>query len=99
VHQTAAATRSKGSFLAAPANARRIGLLNTMVFTHQPSHLLLLLVPLMPSVEWVVAILMELRGVPACEAAGRGNLNMPGSFLAPLRAVANSRYAAAGFTR
>jgi len=46
------------SFLAAPAIARRIGLLNTMVFTHLPSNFLLLLVPLMPNVELAVVILL-----------------------------------------
>lgn len=46
------------SFLAAPALARRFGLLNTMVLTHLPSNFLLLLVPLMPDVEWAVAILL-----------------------------------------
>jgi len=46
------------SFLAAPAIARRIGLLNTMVFTHLPSNFLILLVPLMPTVEWAVAVLL-----------------------------------------
>ena len=46
------------SFLAAPPIARRIGLLNTMVFTHLPSNILLLFVPLMPNVEWAVAVLL-----------------------------------------
>lgn len=46
------------SFLAAPALARRFGLLNTMVFTHLPSNFLILLVPLMPSVEWATAVLV-----------------------------------------
>lgn len=46
------------SFLAAPAMARRYGLLNTMVFTHLPSNVLLLLVPLMPNVEWAVIVLL-----------------------------------------
>jgi len=46
------------SFLAAPAITRRIGLLNTMVFTHLPSNILILLVPLMPNVEWATAILL-----------------------------------------
>lgn len=46
------------SFLAAPAIARRFGLLNTMVFTHLPSNVLLLFVPLMPNVEWAVAVLL-----------------------------------------
>ena len=46
------------SFLAAPAIARRFGLLNTMVFTHLPSNILILLVPLMPTMEWTVVILL-----------------------------------------
>ena len=46
------------SFLAAPAMARRFGLLNTMVFTHLPSNLLLLLVPLMPNLELAVVMLL-----------------------------------------
>ena len=46
------------SFLAAPAIARRFGLLNTMVFTHLPSNFLILLVPLMPNVEWATAVLL-----------------------------------------
>jgi MFS family permease len=46
------------SFLAAAPLARRIGLLNTMVFTHLPSNVLLLLVPLAPSVEIAVGCLL-----------------------------------------
>jgi MFS family permease len=46
------------SFLAAPAIARRFGLLNTMVFTHLPSNILILLVPLMPNVELAIAVLL-----------------------------------------
>ena len=46
------------SFLAAPAIARRFGLLNTMVFTHLPSNFLILLVPLMPNLELAVAMLL-----------------------------------------
>ena len=46
------------SFLAAPAIARRIGLLNTMVFTHLPSNVLLLLVPLMPNLELAIGMLL-----------------------------------------
>lgn len=46
------------SFLGAPAIARRIGLLNTMVFTHLPSNFLLLLVPLMPNLKLAVAVLL-----------------------------------------
>jgi MFS family permease len=46
------------SFLAAPALARRIGLLNTMVFTHLPSNILLVLVPMMPTLELAVLMLL-----------------------------------------
>jgi MFS family permease len=46
------------SFVAAPAIARRFGLLNTMVFTHLPSNVLLLLVPLMPNLELAVVVLL-----------------------------------------
>jgi MFS family permease len=48
------------SFLAAPALARRFGLLNTMVFTHLPSNVLLLLVPLMPTFP-LAAVTLLLR--------------------------------------
>lgn len=46
------------SFLAAPTLARRFGLLNTMVFTHLPSNLLLILVPLMPTFPLAAALLL-----------------------------------------
>jgi MFS family permease len=46
------------SFLAAPALARRFGLLNTMVFTHLPSNLLLILVPLAPTFPLAAALLL-----------------------------------------
>jgi MFS family permease len=46
------------SFLAAPTLARRFGLLNTMVFTHLPSNLLLILVPLMPTFSLAAAVLL-----------------------------------------
>ncbi|HYM97985.1 MAG TPA: MFS transporter [Candidatus Sulfotelmatobacter sp.] len=38
--------------------ANRFGLVNTMVFSHLPSNLLLLLVPFAPSLGWAVAILL-----------------------------------------
>jgi MFS family permease len=46
------------SFLAAPKLARRFGLLNTMVFTHLPSNLLLVLVPLMPTFSLAATVLL-----------------------------------------
>jgi MFS family permease len=36
----------------------RIGLINTMVFTHLPSNILLLLVPFSPSLDWAIGLLM-----------------------------------------
>jgi MFS family permease len=46
------------SALAAGWLARRIGLVNTMVFTHLPSNVLLILVPLMPNVYSAIAVLL-----------------------------------------
>jgi MFS family permease len=46
------------SFLTAPALVRRFGLLNTMVFTHLPSNLLLILVPFMPTFSLAAAVLL-----------------------------------------
>jgi predicted MFS family arabinose efflux permease len=46
------------SALGAAALARRFGLINTMVFTHLPSNVLLLLVPLAPSATLAVALLL-----------------------------------------
>jgi MFS family permease len=46
------------SALAAGRIATRIGLLNTMVFTHMPSNILLILVPLMPSLPLAILMLL-----------------------------------------
>ena len=45
------------SFLAAPAIARRIGLVNTMVFTHLPANIFCVLVPFMPTLPLAVLLL------------------------------------------
>ncbi len=45
------------SSLLAGWTARRIGLINTMVFTHLPSNILLIFVPLMPNVSLSVTLL------------------------------------------
>lgn len=47
------------SFLAAPPLAQRIGLLNTMVFTHLPSNVLLILVPVMPNAGLAITMLLS----------------------------------------
>ncbi|MDD3179293.1 MAG: MFS transporter [Opitutaceae bacterium] len=46
------------SALMAVPLARRIGLVNTMVWTHLPSNLLLMCVPLMPTFGWTVVMLL-----------------------------------------
>jgi len=53
--------------------AGRIGLINTMVFTHLPSNLILLLVPFSPNLTWALALLllrfsMSQMDVPARQA-------------------------------
>jgi MFS family permease len=46
------------SALTAARVAARIGLINTMVFTHIPSNILLILVPLMPNLPLAIAMLL-----------------------------------------
>lgn len=47
-----------GSSITASRFGARFGLLNTMVFSHLPSNILLMLVPLMPSLGWAIAVLL-----------------------------------------
>ncbi len=47
-----------GSSVVSGRLAGRIGLLNTMVFTHLPSNVLLALIPLMPTLELAIAMLL-----------------------------------------
>ncbi|MEP6997551.1 MAG: MFS transporter [Betaproteobacteria bacterium] len=46
------------SYLVAVRIANRIGLINTMVFTHLPSSVLLLLMPFVPDLTWVIVLLL-----------------------------------------
>jgi MFS family permease len=46
------------SYLVAVRIANRIGLVNTMVFTHLPANVLLLIIPFVPSLAWVIALLL-----------------------------------------
>jgi MFS family permease len=46
------------SALIAPKIAERIGLVRTMVFTHLPSNVLLILVPLMPTLRLAIVVLL-----------------------------------------
>ncbi len=54
----AAGLLQAASYLVAAKVAGRIGLLNTMVFTHLPANVLLMLIPAMPSLELAVACLL-----------------------------------------
>lgn len=79
------------SFLAAAPVAKRIGLLNTMVFTHLPSNVLLMLVPLVPGFWPAVATLLVRNLLSQLDVPTRQSYTM---------AVvdADERSAAAGFT-
>lgn len=79
------------SFLAAARVARRIGLLNTMVFTHLPSNVMLLLVPLMPGLELAVAMLLARHLLAQLDVPTRQSYTM--AVVAP-----DERSAAAGLT-
>lgn len=79
------------SSLLASGLARRFGLLNTMVFTHIPSNLLLLLVPLMPTLELAVAVLLVRYMISQMDVPTRQSYTM--AVVAP-----DERSAAAGMT-
>lgn len=79
------------SALSAGWLARKIGLVNTMVFTHLPSNVLLVLVPLMPSVEWAVALLLARFAISQMDMPTRQAYTM--SVVRP-----DERSAAAGVT-
>jgi predicted MFS family arabinose efflux permease len=59
------------SFLAAARVAERFGLINTMVFTHLPSNVLLILVALMPNVWLAVAILLARQSLSQMDVPTR----------------------------
>jgi predicted MFS family arabinose efflux permease len=54
----AAGLLQAGSSILAPRIAARAGLLPTMVFTHLPSNILLMLVPLAPTLPTAIAVLL-----------------------------------------
>lgn len=64
------------SALAAARIARRIGLINTMVFTHLPSNVLLILVPLMPTVELAVLVLLARFSISQMDVPTRQSYTM-----------------------
>jgi MFS family permease len=51
------------SHLVAAWLARKIGLLNTMVFTHLPSSIFLIAVPFAPSLPWAIALFLAREGL------------------------------------
>jgi MFS family permease len=79
------------SALTASWLAKRIGLLETMVATHIPSNLLLLLVPLMPSLPLAIAVLLLRFSISQMDVPTRQAYTMA---LVP----ADERAAAAGVT-
>ncbi|MDQ2964646.1 MAG: MFS transporter, partial [Chloroflexota bacterium] len=80
-----------GSALAASRIAARIGLINTMVFTHLPSNVLLILVPLMPTLPLAIAVLLARFSISQMDVPTRQSYTM--AVVAP-----DERSAAAGVT-
>jgi MFS family permease len=79
------------SALAAAWVAARIGLVNTMVFTHLPSNLLLMLVPLMPNLPLAIIVLFMRFSISQMDVPPRQSYTM--EVVAP-----DERSAAAGVT-
>lgn len=64
------------SFLAAPAIARRIGLINTMVFTHLPANVFCVLAALMPSLPLAVLFLLLRAALSSMDVPARSSYVM-----------------------
>ncbi len=64
------------SALAAARIADRIGLVNTMVWTHIPSNLLLMLVPLMPNLPLAIAVLLARFSISQMDVPTRQSYTM-----------------------
>lgn len=64
------------SYLVAVKIADRIGLINTMVFTHLPSSVLLILIPFMPSLEWAIALLLARAALSQMDVPTRSSYVM-----------------------
>jgi MFS family permease len=79
------------SALLAVRIAARIGLINTMVFTHIPSNILLCLVPLMPTLPLAIAVLLARFSISQMDVPTRQSYTM--AVVAP-----DERSAAAGVT-
>ncbi len=79
------------SALLAVRLAKRIGLINTMVFTHVPSNILLILVPLMSTLPWAIAVLLLRFSISQMDVPTRQSYTM--AVVAP-----DERSAASGVT-
>ncbi len=79
------------SALAAAHVAKKIGLINTMVFTHIPSNILLILVPLMPNLPLAIVILLLRFSISQMDVPTRQSYTM--AMVSP-----DERSAAAGIT-
>jgi MFS family permease len=79
------------SALTAAWVASRIGLIRTMVFTHIPSNILLMLVPLMPNLPLAIAVLLLRFSISQMDVPTRQSYTM--AVVAP-----DERSAAAGIT-
>jgi MFS family permease len=79
------------SALLAHRIAQKIGLVNTMVFTHLPSNVLLILVPLMPNLPAAMAVLLARFAISQMDVPTRQSYTM--AVVAP-----DERAAAAGVT-
>jgi MFS family permease len=79
------------SALSAAWIARKIGLLNTMVFTHVPSNILLILVPLMPNLPLAITMLLLRFSISQMDVPTRQSYTL--SVVSP-----EERSAAAGVT-
>ncbi len=64
------------SALLAARIAARIGLINTMVFTHLPSNVLLILVPLMPNLPLAIAVLLARFSISQMDVPTRQSYTM-----------------------
>jgi len=90
------------SFLAAPPLARRIGLVNTMVYTHLPSNGLLVLAPFMPDATSAVACLLARSLLSSMDIPARTSYTMavvsPGERAAAAAITAVPRSFASGLS-
>ena len=67
---------SAASYLVAVPLARRIGLINAMVFTHLPSNVLLLLVPFMPNLSLAIVLLLARSALSQMDVPTRSSYVM-----------------------